>query len=342
MHTPFDLQALQGWAAAAIPALGPITRVSGFGDGQSNPTYRLDRAEGAPWVLRRKPMGRLLASAHAIEREYAVMQALHPVGFPIPQPLILCEDDAVIGSAFYLMSFVDGRHFADPALPGTAAHERAALYDAMNATLARLHGLEPNAIGLADHGRAGSYFARQIERWSKQYAASCEVLGQRLPDLDRLIPALRDGLPHERPTRIVHGDFRIDNLIFHPSEPRVVAVLDWELSTLGDALADFAYHAMLWRLSREDYRFGIAELDHARLGLPSEAAYRAAYARRTGGGDVADADWQYALAFNLFRLAAILHGIAARAAQGNAANVAARQAGAAAARIAAIGLATLT
>lgn len=338
---PFDLERLQSWARMALPEMGPITAVSGFGDGQSNPTWRLGRANGADWVLRRKPPGVLLASAHAIEREYAVLRALSAQAFPVPKPVLLCEDASVIGSAFYLMHFVGGRHFSDPALPGLAPAERGELYDAMNATLAQLHGFDPAAVELADYGRPGSYFARQIDRWSRQYAANCEVLGTGLPHWERLGKALRDQPPPDRAPHIVHGDFRIDNLIFHVSEPRVVAVLDWELSTLGDPLSDFAYHCMLWRLAREDYRFGIGELDHVALGIPTEAAYLAAYARRTGLDRIGAAEWRYVLAFNLFRLAAILQGVSARAAQGNAANVRAREAGARAARIATIGWATL-
>ncbi len=291
---------------------GPL-EVTPLTGGQSNPTYRVTAGEHR-WVLRRKPPGVLLASAHAIEREYRVMAALAGSGVPVPRMHALCEDPAVIGSPFFVMDFVEGRVFADPALPGLANAQRGAIYDEMNRVIAALHGVDLQAAGLADYGRPQNYLARQIDRWTRQYRAS-ET--ERIDAMERLI----DWLPAHRPegdeTALVHGDFRIDNLIFHPTEPRVLAVLDWELSTLGHPLVDLAYHGMAWRVTPAEFR-GMKGHDLAALGIPSEDAYLADYSRRTGRAELPH--WDYYLAFNMFRMAAILQGILARALQGSAAS----------------------
>ena len=291
---------------------GPL-EVTPLTGGQSNPTYRVTAGEHR-WVLRCKPPGVLLASAHAIEREYRVMAALAGSGVPVPRMHALCEDPAVIGSPFFVMDFVEGRVFADPALPGLANAQRGAIYGEMNRVIAALHGVDLQAAGLADYGRPQNYLARQIDRWTRQYRAS-ET--ERIDAMERLI----DWLPAHRPegdgTALVHGDFRIDNLIFHPTEPRVLAVLDWELSTLGHPLVDLAYHGMPWRVKPTEFR-GLKGHDLAALGIPSEDAYLAEYSRRTGRAELQH--WDYYLAFNMFRMAAILQGILARALQGRAAS----------------------
>lgn len=295
-------------------------RIEQFGGGQSNPTY-LVQAGGRRYVLRRKPPGALLPSAHAIEREYRVLSALAGSGIPVARCHALCEDPEVIGTAFYLMEYVEGRIFWDPSLPGLAREERAAVFDELNRVIATLHGLDPAALGLADFGRPGNYLARQIDRWTRQYRAS-ET--ERIEAMDRLIDWLPGALPPGEEIRIVHGDYRIDNVIFDPREPRILAVIDWELSTLGHPLADFAYHAMAWRLSPGEFR-GLLGQDLAALGIPSEDEYVRSYCRRTGREAIGH--WDYYLAYNMFRLAAILQGVMARALQGNAASAGAIEAG---------------
>jgi aminoglycoside phosphotransferase (APT) family kinase protein len=265
-------------------------------------------------VLRRKPPGKLLPSAHAVDREYRVMAALAGTDVPVPRMLALCEDDAVIGTAFYVMEYVEGRVLWDPALPGMTPGERAAHYDELNRVLAALHRVDYAAVGLADFGRFGHYIERQVARWSKQYEAATT---ERIAAMDRLIAWLPQHLPDADETSIVHGDFRLDNVIFHPTEPRVLAVLDWELSTLGHPLSDFAYQVMAWRLTPQQFR-GLGGLDLAALGIPSEQDYVAAYCRRTGRAAIPH--WEFYLIFNMFRIAAILHGVLARALQGNAAS----------------------
>ncbi|GAB4166876.1 MAG: phosphotransferase [Rhodocyclaceae bacterium] len=291
-----------------------------FSGGQSNPTY-LVRAGGAAYVLRRKPPGPLLPSAHAVEREYRIVTALSGSGVPVARTFALCEDASVIGTAFYLMEYVEGRIFWDPSLPGLASCERAAVFDEMNRVIATLHRLDPERLGLSDFGRPGNYLARQIDRWSRQYRAS-ET--EKIEAMDRLIEWLPGALPPGEETRIVHGDFRIDNVIFDRDRARILAVLDWELSTLGHPLADFAYHAMAWRLSPGEFR-GLAGHDLARIGIPSEEAYVREYCRRTGREGIAH--WDYYIAYNMFRLAAILQGVMARALKGNAASADALDAG---------------
>lgn len=327
----FDVSALLRWMEANVSGFrGPLT-VEQFNGGQSNPTFRLSSASGR-YVLRRKPMGTLLKSAHAVDREHRVMTALGRTGFPVPRTHALCMDDAILGSAFFVMDYVEGRLFWDPTLPAVPLAQRAGLYDAMNDTIAHLHRIDPAAIGLADYGRPGNYFARQIDRWTKQYRAS-ET--EPMPAMDRLIEWLPHNIPTGDETTIVHGDYRLDNMLFHPTEPRVVAVIDWELSTLGHPLGDFAYHLMAWRLSPGAFR-GIAGTDLAALGIPDEASYVAAYCRRTGREDIPNLD--YYLAYNMFRLAAILQGIAKRAIDGTASSANAHESGARARVIAEAGL----
>src|SRR5215472_3467494 len=271
------LTRLEGWMRDHIDGFrGPLAAEQ-FEGGQSNPTYKLLAGSGS-CVLRRKPAGQLLPSAHAVDREYRVMRALSGTAVPVPRVYALCEDDRVIGSAFYVMEFLDGRIFWDPRLPGLSPAERRAMFQSMNTVIAALHSVNFVKLGLAEFGRPGNYMARQVARWSRQYQAS-ETAKQ--PAMDRLIEWLPRRLPPEGEARIVHGDYRIDNLVFHPTEPRVIGVLDWELSTIGDPLADFAYHAMAWRVTPELFR-GLAGIDLTRLGIPTEHDYVAAYCQQTG------------------------------------------------------------
>jgi aminoglycoside phosphotransferase (APT) family kinase protein len=316
-----ELARLEAWCAAEVPGfVGPLTATR-FAGGQSNPTYRLDSG-GASYVLRRKPPGVLLPSAHQVQREYRVMKALGGTAVPVPEMLGLCEDPAVIGSTFFVMGHVPGRVFMDARLPGMTPAERGSVYDSMNATIAALHSVDVEAVGLGDFGRPGAYMARQISRWTKQYRASeTEVI----PAMDRLIEWLGAYTPPEGRVSIVHGDYRLDNLMLHPEAPRAVALLDWELSTLGDPIADFAYHVMVWRIAPELFR-GLAGEDLGALGIPSEAEYVAAYCARTGRAGIAD--WEYYVVFGMFRIAAILQGIAKRALDGTAAAADAAELGA--------------
>lgn len=320
-----DAGRLAEYMAAHVPGFTPPLAVEQFRGGQSNPTYRLTDGAGRLYVLRRKPPGKLLKSAHAVEREYRVVDALARLGgVPVPRPLALCEDAEAIGTAFYIMEHVEGRIFWDADIPGVGRDERAALFDAMNATLAALHLVDPVAVGLADFGKPGNYFARQISRWSRHYLED-EAAG-RIDAMDRLVAWLPDRIPPGEETAIVHGDFRIDNLIFHRSEPRVVAVLDWELSTLGHPLADLSYHLMMYRMPPTGFA-GLAGADLVALGIPDEGIYMRRYCARTGREGIAPADLAFYMAFNMFRLAAILHGIAGRVRRGTASSeAAARQA----------------
>lgn len=314
----FDTQSLSRWMAANVEGFsGPLT-VEQFKGGQSNPTYMLS-TPGNRYVLRRKPPGPLLKGAHAVEREARVIAALGRTGFPVPHVYGLCVDEDVIGSWFYIMELVEGRIFWDAAIPDVPNAERAALFDAMNETIARLHMVDYAAAGLADFGRPGNYFERQIARWSKQYLEDADA--GRDPHMDRLIEWLPANIPPGDETSIVHGDFRIDNMIFHPTEPRVVAVLDWELSTLGHSGADFAYHAMMYRMPPHIVA-GLAGADIAALGIPDEKDYLAAYCRRTGRSGMPGYDFY--IAFNFFRMAAIFHGIKGRVIRGTAASAQAR------------------
>ena len=310
-----DVAKLEGWLNEHVPGYcGPVA-IEQFKGGQSNPTYKL-RTPDRDYVVRRKPPGILLKGAHAVDREFRVLQALNTAGFPVPRPLALCTDDAMIGTWFYVMEFAQGRIFWDSSLPDLGAKERPRYFDAMNLAMATLHRLDPRTIGLADYGRPGNYFERQIVRWSRQYLED-EAAG-RDPNMDRLLEWLPARIPPEQQTSVIHGDFRADNIVFHPSEPKVVAVLDWELSTLGHPLADFAYHLMMYRLP-PSIMGGFKGKDLHTLGIPSEADYVSAYCRRTGRAGIANLDFY--VAFNMFRFAAILHGIKGRIARGTASSV---------------------
>jgi aminoglycoside phosphotransferase (APT) family kinase protein len=310
---------------------GPLT-IEQFKGGQSNPTYRVT-ADGKRYALRRKPPGKLLPSAHAVDREFRVISALHKIGFPVARPYVLCEDDAVIGTAFYLMDCVDGRILWDLALPGVSKAERRAIWEELNRVIALLHSVDYKAVGLADFGKAGSYIERQVGRWTKQYLASETV---KIEAMDNLIAWLPKNIPATDETAIVHGDYRLDNTVFHPTEPRLLAVLDWELSTLGDPLADFAYHCMPWHIPVASSR-GIGGLPLEELGIPSEREYTELYFRRTGRKGVDPSVWDYYMAYNLFRIAAILQGIAKRVLEGTASSEHAREAGSRAPAMAALG-----
>jgi aminoglycoside phosphotransferase (APT) family kinase protein len=310
-----------------------IAQLEQFKGGQSNPTYRLSAADGRKYVLRRKPPGKLLPSAHAVDREYKVIAALHPTGFPVARPHALCEDDSVIGTAFYVMDYVEGRVLWDQSLPGMSKQERFAIWDELNRVIAKLHTLDYRALGLETFGKPGNYIERQIARWTKQYQAS-ET--EPIAAMNDLIAWLPQNIPPETGTSVVHGDYRLDNTIFHPREARILAVLDWELSTLGDPLADFAYHCMSWHIPPGQFR-GIAGLDLAALGIPSEAEYVALYCKRTGRAGIERSHWDFYMAYNLFRIAAILQGIAKRVVDGTAASDHARDAGARARPMAELG-----
>ena len=318
----FDAAVLETYLRDRIGGFSGPLAIEQFKGGQSNPTYRLS-AGGRRYVMRSKPgpAAKLLPSAHAVDREFRVITALGRAGIPVPRTYCLCEDEGVIGRAFFVMECVEGRVFWDQSLPGIAPAERAAIYDEMNRVIAALHKVDFAAIGLSDYGKPGNYFARQIGRWSKQYQAS-ET--EKIEAMDKLIAWLPANIPAGEETSIVHGDYRLDNLIFHPAEPRILAILDWELSTLGHPLADFSYHCISWHIPPGHFR-GIAGLDLASLGVPSEKEYIAAYCRRTGREGIGH--WDFYLAYNLFRVAAILQGIMKRALEGIASSERALDAG---------------
>jgi aminoglycoside phosphotransferase (APT) family kinase protein len=321
-----DTANLEAYLVAHVAGFKGPLEIRQFEGGQSNPTY-LVRTAGKEYVLRKKPPGQLLPSAHAVEREHRVMKALAG-SVPVPPILAMCDDAAVLGTPFFIMGCVDGRVFRQPHLPGVSAAERAAMYDDMAAVLARLHCVDANAVGLGDYGKPGNYYARQIGRWSRQYVAA--KTGE-IPEMDRLMAWLPANIPAGDATAIVHGDYRVENLIFHPTEPRIVAIVDWELSTLGHPLADLAYNCLTYRLPPE--ALGRSEtVDQDRSGMPDEAAYVATYLRHTGRAELLD--WNFYLAFSMFRLASILQGVYARGLQGNAASAYALQRGAAARLIA--------
>ena len=328
--------ALAAYLQANVPGFrGPLNSRK-FKGGQSNPTYLIEAASGK-YVLRRKPPGLLLASAHAVDREFLVLSALHGTDVPVAKPLHLCRDESVIGSMFYLMEFVDGRIFWDPSLPDLAADQRGGYYEAMLQTLATLHKVDTNAVGLADYGKPGNYFSRQIVRWREQYRAS-ET--QTIAAMDSLMEQLPARCPaDDGVVALVHGDYRIDNLMFHANEPRVIAVVDWELSTLGHPLADVGYLCMALRLPRNSALPGLGGLDRHELGIPDESAMLRRYSELSGRA--IPEDWPFVLAFSFFRLAAIAQGVAKRAQQGNASSEQARQAGQMTALLAQMGLQAL-
>jgi len=309
----FDVGQLEDYMRQHVPGFaGPLT-VSQFKGGQSNPTYLVE-TPSRRYVLRRKPPGKLLPSAHAVDREHRIISALYAQNFPVPEPVLYCADESVTGTAFFVMAYVEGRVFWEPQMPASNPEERTQVYDAMNATIARLHSFDPAAIGLGDYGRGENYVARQVERWSKQYRAS-ET--EKIEDMERLIAWLPAHLPPPQPSRLVHGDYRLDNIILAPTEPRIAAVLDWELSTLGDPLADFSYHLMQWSMPPSEAGTGsLVGHDLTALGIPPLENYVEAYVRRTG----LDPRPYLAVysAYNFFRIAAILQGIVGRVRDGTA------------------------
>ena len=309
-----DTRSLEAYLRDHLPEVhGPITAEK-FAGGQSNPTFLISDGDQR-WVLRRKPPGELLASAHAVDREFRVMSALAGTDVPVARTYLLCEDESVVGSMFYLMEYLDGRVFWDPKLAEISDNEeRAAMYDEMNRVLAALHSVDPNAVGLEDFGRPGNYFARQVGRWTKQYRAS-ET--EHNPAMEQLIEWLPANMPEDDgQVSLVHGDYRLDNLMFHPTEPRIIGILDWELSTLGHPLADLSYQIMAWQLPDEEGIRGLMGIDRTALGLPSDEEYVARYCERVGRDGIDN--WNFYLVFCFFRLAAILQGIKKRAEIGTA------------------------
>ena len=308
-----DLARLEPWLREQIPSLDAALSVEKFAGGQSNPTFKLSAGD-THYVLRRKPPGELLASAHAVDREFRVLDALRDTDVPVPNAIALCTDDSVIGSMFYVMEHLEGRIFWDQAVPEVNNEERTAIYDEMNRVLAALHRVNVDTVGLTDYGKPGNYYARQIGRWTKQYRAS-ET--EAVAEMEALIDWLPNHIPEgDETVALVHGDYRLDNMIFHPREPRIIGILDWELSTLGDPLADLAYQLMAWRFPREGGISGLEGLDRSSLGLPSDEDYIAAYCHRTGRDGIDN--WPFYMAFCFFRIAAILQGIKKRAQIGTA------------------------
>ena len=309
----FDTAGLQKYMQSHVEGFSGSVEVSQFRGGQSNPTYRID-AGGKAYVLRRKPPGELLPSAHAVDREYRVITALGPTSVPVPRSYCLCEDDGVIGTAFYIMEMVEGRVFWEATLPDQTPAARREIYRSMIQVMADLHKVDYRAVGLDGYGKVGEYRERQIHRWSKQYRIS-EL--EPILAMDRLIDWLPENIPPDDETTVVHGDYRLDNMIFHPTENRLLAVLDWELGTLGHPIGDFTYTLMGWRLGRDLFR-GVADADLAALGIPREEEIIGQYCELTGRDGIPDLEWY--LAYNMFRLAAILQGIAKRAVDGTAAS----------------------
>jgi aminoglycoside phosphotransferase (APT) family kinase protein len=323
----FDVQRLTDYMKQHVEGFAGGLQVEQFKGGQSNPTFMLTDAKGKRYVMRRKPPGNLLPSAHAVDREYKVITALAKTDVPVAKTYALCEDLDVIGTMFYIMDCVDGRVMWDPKTAGASNEERAAIFDEMNRVIAALHSVDPVAIGLGDYGKPGNYIERQVARWTKQYKAA-EI--DPIPAADNLIDWLPQHIPAGDEARIVHGDYRLDNVMFHPTESRIVAVLDWELSTLGHPLVDFAYHCMTWRMPSDQSR-GLGGVDLASLGIPSESDYVKLYMKRVGRSldeIPSPAEWNYYMVFNMFRLVGILQGIAKRAQQGNASSAEAVAAGA--------------
>ena len=317
-----DIATLGQYLVGQIDGFAGLQSADKFAGGQSNPTFLLT-ADSDRYVLRRKPTGKLLKSAHAVDREFRVISALADTDVPVATGYHLCEDDDVIGSMFYVMAYVDGRIFWDPALPDLDNAERSAIYDEMNRVLAALHNVDIDAAGLSDYGKPGNYFERQVGRWTKQYVAA-ET--ETIEPMDELIRWLPEHMPaDDGQVALVHGDYRLDNIIFHPTESRILAIVDWELSTLGHPFADLAYQCMQWRLPNTGISKGLANIDRTALGIPTEAEYVAAYCRRTGRDGISD--WPFSLAFSFFRLAAIVQGVMKRALDGNASNTNAEQIG---------------
>jgi aminoglycoside phosphotransferase (APT) family kinase protein len=316
----FDEKKLEIYLAERIPGFQTPLEVRQFKGGQSNPTYQLI-TPNRTYVLRRKPPGKLLPSAHAVDREYRIIAALHPTGFPVAKPYLLCEDESIIGTMFYVMDCVEGRIYWGPLLPDQTPKQRHAIYDAMNETFARLHNMDWEKLGLQDYGKPGNYVGRQVARWTKQYKAS-ET--ERIDEMEKLIEWLPAHLPTDERTSIVHGDYRLDNMILDPTEPKVVAVLDWELCTIGDPMADFTYHLMQWQMPGGVSSGGsLLGADFAALGIPPIEEYTQMYCRRTGRETTPNMD--YYAAYNFFRLAGILQGIVGRVRDGTAANANASQ-----------------
>lgn len=308
-----DTKRLREWLTQQIGEFnGPLTAEK-FPGGQSNPTFKL-MAGGEQYVLRRKPPGNLLASAHAVDREFRVISSLQSTDVPVPKSIALCEDETIIGSMFYVMEYLEGRVFWDPAIPEVGNAERRAIYDDMNRVLACLHEVDVCAAGLEDYGRPGNYFERQVSRWTKQYRAS-ET--ETIDAMEKLIAWLPENMPEDDGrVSLVHGDYRLDNLMFHPTEPRIIAVLDWELSTLGNPIADLAYQVMAWQLPPTGGVSGMAGVDRKLLQIPTDDEYVRAYCERTGRDEIKN--WNFYLVFCFFRLAAILQGVKKRGLDGNA------------------------
>ena len=327
----FDVETLQNWLSQQLPGFAGPLQVEMFKGGQSNPTYKLITPHQS-YVMRAKPgpVAKLLPSAHAVEREFKVMGGLHGSDVPVAKMHVLCEDESIIGRAFYIMEFVQGRVFWEQTLPGMNQAQRADIYDEMNRVIAALHTVAFAERGLSDFGKSGNYFERQIGRWSKQYLAS---VTQPIAEMDQLMEWLPAHMPDSArdasKVSIVHGDYRLDNLMFHPTEPKVMAVLDWELSTIGHPLADFSYHCMAWHIPPGTFR-GIGGVELASLGIPNESEYIHRYCDRTGLARPQDlkADWNFYLAYNMFRIAAILQGIAKRVEAGTASSAQAKASGA--------------
>lgn len=318
----FDVKRLEAWCRDAVDGFGGTLEVRQFEGGQSNPTFLLATAGaggGKRYVMRKKPPGQLLASAHQVDREYRVMKALAQTDVPVPHMYALCEDDSIIGTAFYIMEFLEGRVFRDPTLPGMTTAERAAIYDNMNENLARLHNVDYAAIGLGDYGRPGNYFERQIGRWIKQYRAAQT---DQVEAMEQLIAYLPEHIPADNSTSIAHGDYRLENSMYHPTEPRMIAVLDWELSTIGHPLADLGYNCMLYHTGTAGTLVGV---DFEKSGIPREKDYVAAYCRRTGRDGIEN--WNFYVGFSIFRLAAIAQGVYKRGLDGNASSERARTMG---------------
>lgn len=324
-----QLRRLGRYLEGAIAGFKGLRTVQKFSDGQSNPTYKL-RAESGNYVLRRKPGGELLKSAHAVDREFRVLSTLAETDVPVARALHLCVDDSVLGAMFYVMDFVEGRVFWDPSLPGIDTGDRAAIYDQMNLALAAIHAVDLEAVGLTEFGRAGNYYDRQYATWVRQYRAT--ETGT-IPAMERIIDWLGANMvADDGRVSLVHGDYRLDNVMFAPDTPRLIAVMDWELSTLGHPLADLAYQCMLWRMPPGPVLSGLAGVDRAGLGLPTEEDYVARYCERAGLSGIAN--WEFYLVFGLFRLAAIVQGVGFRGMQGNASSDRALQVGALAAPLA--------